>query len=116
MGLNSNLQIVDAENLPFEANSFDAVYSWVVLHHSPDTQKAVDEVYRVLKPDGQAKIMIYNKYSLIGYMLWIRYALLKLKPFKPLNAIYSNHIESPVTKAYTYDEEKYFFRSLTSVQ
>jgi ubiquinone/menaquinone biosynthesis C-methylase UbiE len=109
MGLNSNLQIADAENLPFDNNSFDAVYSWGVLHHSPDTQKAVNEVYRVLKSGGLAKIMIYNKYSLIGYMLWARYALLKLKPFKSLNAIYSDHLESPGTKAYTYDEAKILF-------
>ena len=109
MGLNSELQIADAENLPFEDNSFDAVYSWGVLHHSPDTQKAVHEVYRVLKPGGTAKIMVYNKYSLIGYMLWVRYALLKFNPFKSLNIIYSDHLESPGTKAYTYDEAKILF-------
>lgn len=109
MGLNSELQIADAENLPFEDNSFDAVYSWGVLHHSPDTQKAVHEVYRVLKPGGMAKIMVYNKYSLIGYMLWVRYALLKFNPFKSLNIIYSDHLESPGTKAYSYDEAKSLF-------
>jgi ubiquinone/menaquinone biosynthesis C-methylase UbiE len=109
MGLNSELQIADAENLPFEDNSFDAVYSWGVLHHSPDTQKAVNEVYRVLKQGGLAKIMIYNKHSLIGYMLWTRYALLKFKPFKSLNIIYSDHLESPGTKAYTYNEAKILF-------
>jgi ubiquinone/menaquinone biosynthesis C-methylase UbiE len=109
MGLNSELQIADAENLPFEDNSFDAVYSWGVLHHSPDTQKAVNEVYRILKPGGLAKIMIYNKHSLIGYMLWTRYALLKFKPFKSLNTIYSDHLESPGTKAYTYNEAKSLF-------
>jgi ubiquinone/menaquinone biosynthesis C-methylase UbiE len=109
MGLNSELQIADAENLPFEDNSFDAVYSWGVLHHSPDTQKAVNEVYRILKPGGLAKIMIYNKHSLIGYMLWTRYALLKFKPFKSLTTIYSDHLESPGTKAYTYNEAKILF-------
>ena len=109
MGLNSDLQIADAENLPFEDNSFDAIYSWGVLHHSPDTQKAVNEVYRVLKAGGLAKIMIYNKYSLIGYMLWFRYALMKFRPFKPLNAIYSDHLESPGTKAYNYQEAKILF-------
>ncbi len=109
MGLISELQIADAENLPFEDSSYDAVYSWGVLHHSPDTQKAVNEVYRVLKSGGLAKIMIYNKHSLIGYMLWIRYALLNFKPFKSLNVIYSDHLESPGTKAYTYDEAKVLF-------
>jgi ubiquinone/menaquinone biosynthesis C-methylase UbiE len=108
-GLTSELQIAVAENPPFDDDLFDAVYSWGVLHHSPDTQKAVNEVYRILKPGGLAKIMIYNKHSLIGYMLWTRYALLKFKPFKSLNTIYSDHLESPGTKAYTYNEAKSLF-------
>ena len=49
-GLSSQLQTADAENLPFANNSFDIVYSWGVLHHSPNTPKAVDEVWRVLRP------------------------------------------------------------------
>ena len=51
-GLHSSLSIGDAENLPFPDESFDVVYSWGVLHHSPDTQKAVDEAYRVLRYGG----------------------------------------------------------------
>ncbi len=74
-GLHSILSVADAENLPFENESFEAVYSYGVLHHTPNTQKAFDEVYRVLKPGGMAKVLIYNKYSLIGLMLWLRYAL-----------------------------------------
>jgi len=111
MGLNSELQIADAENLPFANESFDAVYSWGVLHHSPATQNAVNEVFRVLKPGGFAKIMIYNKFSLVGYMLWIRYALLKGQLFRSLNSIYSEHLESPGTKAYRYQEAKKLFQN-----
>lgn len=48
-GLHSNLNTGDAENLSFADNSFDLVYSWGVLHHSPDTQKTFTEVFRVLK-------------------------------------------------------------------
>lgn len=100
-GLESDLKTGDAENLPYPDNSFDLVYSWGVLHHSPDTQKAILEVCRVLKKGGEAKIMIYHKYSLVGYMLWLRYALLRLNPFTSLAEIYSNHLESPGTKAYS---------------
>jgi ubiquinone/menaquinone biosynthesis C-methylase UbiE len=53
----------DAENLPFADNTFDIVYSNGVLHHTPDTDQAIAEVYRVLKPGGQAVIMLYCKDS-----------------------------------------------------
>ena len=107
--LKSNLMIGDAENLPFNDESFEAVYSWGCLHHSPDTQKAVNEVYRVLKKGGFSKIMIYHKHSIIGYILWLRYALLALKPFKSLNSIYFHHLESPGTKAYSFSEARALF-------
>ena len=59
LNLNSELQIGDAENLPFKGECFDSIYSWGVIHHSPNTQKSINEIYRVLKKDGFAKIMIY---------------------------------------------------------
>src|SRR5712691_1878730 len=76
-GLRSNLLVTDAERLPFADVSFDLVYSWGVLHHTPDTARAVREVLRVLRPGGVARIMIYHTHSLVGYMLWIRYGLLR---------------------------------------
>src|SRR3990172_12923966 len=75
MGLSSNLSVGDAENLDFSDDMFDLVYSWGVIHHSPDTAKAAKEIMRVLKAGGEFKVMVYHKYSLIGYMLWLRYAL-----------------------------------------
>jgi ubiquinone/menaquinone biosynthesis C-methylase UbiE len=51
-GLSSELMVGDAEALPFPDESFDLVYSWGVLHHTPNTPKAVTEVHRVLKRGG----------------------------------------------------------------
>ena len=51
----------DAENLPFEDNTFDFVYSLGVLHHTPDTERAIREAYRVLKPNGKILIHLYAK-------------------------------------------------------
>ncbi len=62
-GIPAELQIADAENLPFDDNSFDSVYTFGVIHHTPDTQKAVDEIHRVLKPGGNAVIGVYHKNS-----------------------------------------------------
>jgi ubiquinone/menaquinone biosynthesis C-methylase UbiE len=63
-GFKADIRQGDAEHLPFAENSFDAVFSFGVLHHTPDTQKSIDEVYRVLKPGGVALIMLYHKDSL----------------------------------------------------
>lgn len=112
--LGSDLNVGDAENLNFEDGSFDIVYSWGVIHHSPDTPKAINEIYRVLKVGGIARVMVYHKYSLTGYMLWIKYALLKLKPFLSLEAIYRDHLESPGTKAYTVNEAKKMFNQFSA--
>lgn len=114
--LSSKLSIGDAENLNFEDNSFNTVYSWGVIHHSPNTQQAINEIHRVLKKDGKAKIMIYHKYSIIGYMLWLRYALFSFKPFTSLRKIYSEYLESPGTKAYTIKESQKMFKSFSSVK
>lgn len=53
----------DSEHLPFAENTFDIVYSNGVLHHTISTQKAVDEVFRVLKPAGKAVLMLYSRHS-----------------------------------------------------
>lgn len=105
-GLTSRLSTGDAENLPFPDASFDLVYSWGVLHHSPDTPRAFSEVLRVLKPGGTARVMIYSKWSLIGLMLWVRYGLLRGRPFTSLREIYDRYLESPGTKAYSVAEAR----------
>ena len=60
----------DAENLPFGDDHFDIVYSNGVLHHTNDTERAIAEVRRVLKPGGRAVIMLYCKSS---FDYWFNY-------------------------------------------
>jgi ubiquinone/menaquinone biosynthesis C-methylase UbiE len=43
---------IDIQNIPFEDNSFDIVVANFMLYHVPDRKQAIQEVRRVLKPDG----------------------------------------------------------------
>ena len=63
-GLHGRFVHHDAESLPFDDNSFDVVYSNGVLHHTPNTRSVVAEIHRVLKPGGQAIVMMYAENSL----------------------------------------------------
>jgi SAM-dependent methyltransferase len=114
-GLESELRVADAEALPFPDASFDIVYSWGVLHHSPDTARAIREVHRVLRPGGQARIMVYHSQSIVGYLLWIRYALLRFQPWRSLAEVYAAHLESPGTKAYSFAEARELCRVFSDV-
>jgi len=115
-GLTSALMSGDAEKMPFADAAFDIVYSWGVIHHSPDTSAAVDEIRRVLRPGGVAKIMIYHRWSLVGYMLWVRYALLGLRPWMTLTDIYARYLESPGTKAYSVSGARRLFAAFSEVE
>lgn len=105
-GFRSALRIADAENLPFVDASFDIVYSWGVIHHSPDTPRAFAEIARVLRPGGLARIMIYQDRSITGFMLWLRYALLRGRPGMSLKQICSEHLQGPGEKTYTPEEAR----------
>lgn len=45
---------VDVQNLPFDDASYDFVFASHVLEHIPDDNKAINEIRRVLKPNGIA--------------------------------------------------------------
>ena len=63
LGLRGEFLVANAEALPFESNSFDCVCSMGVLHHTPHTAVAVDEMFRVLKSGGQLIVMVYHRNS-----------------------------------------------------
>lgn len=53
----------NAEALDLESGSVESVYSMGVLHHTPETEKSISEIYRVLKPGGRAYISLYRSWA-----------------------------------------------------
>lgn len=115
LGISGNFQVANAEELPFADETFDCVCSMGVLHHVPDTQKAVREIYRVLKKDGRLIVMFYYKNS----------ALYQIN-FRLMNALRGKNIqqsvnevdglENPKGDVYTKEELKNLLKDFSKVE
>lgn len=54
----------DLTNLDFPDESFDYVFSWGVIIHIPEAEKALDELARIIKPGGKLALYLTNKTAL----------------------------------------------------
>src|SRR5450432_1375499 len=55
----------DAAKMPFPDNSFDIVFSDYVFEHLPEPDRAVQEIFRVLKPGGRFFVRTPNKWHYV---------------------------------------------------
>ena len=81
--LKGDTMVADGEKLPFRDQAFDVVYSAGVLHHTPDTDRAIQDAIRVLKPGGELVLMLYHRHSYHYYvrvMFTMRLLVLMLYP------------------------------------
>ena len=76
-----DLVSVSEEQLPFETASFDAVVSFDVFEHIPDSKKHLSEVYRVLKPGGRYFFTTPNKYLNVPFEIIKERSITKWKTY-----------------------------------
>ncbi|HET8662926.1 MAG TPA: methyltransferase domain-containing protein [Nocardioides sp.] len=67
-GVSLEWQVADAENLPFDDSSFDAVTSCVGVMFAPHHQAAADELVRVCRPGGRIGLISWTPTGFIGQM------------------------------------------------
>lgn len=120
----AEIGVADAQNLPFGNDTFDFVLAWGCLMHMPDTEGAVKEIFRVLKPGGKAAAMMYNKNSLHWrYYIWfgkgvLRGKLLKMTPQQLANRYTDGVYQggNQLTKFYSGSEVKRIFSAFKEVK
>jgi len=104
--------------LPFRDESFEVVYSNGVLHHTPDTEEAIREVHRVLRPGGVAKVMLYHRNSLNYWMeIVLRHGVLRAEFLRGRSTEeimsrvieYSDHGATPLVKVYSRTQARALF-------
>lgn len=96
--------VQNAESLEFADASFDVVYSSGVLQHTPDIERAIGEIRRVLRKNGRILIILYHRHS------WF-YILHKLSG---VNVEFEAQ-DAPIINAYTKKELRKLFSAFRQV-
>jgi SAM-dependent methyltransferase len=107
-GVTIDFRLGNAEGLDLPDESFDAVYSFGVLHHTPDIERSVAEVHRVLRPGGTAYVMLYHRDSLVNLV----HRALRLPYESPRNR--EDHC--PVVYTFSRSGVRTLFREFSSVE
>lgn len=103
VGLQADLQVMDGEVMTFPDDSFDVVYAHGVLQYTGNASRMMDEIHRVLKPNGEAILMVYNKYS------W-------LNGLSKLMKVELEHEDAPALRKYSVGEFKQLLRPFADVK
>jgi ubiquinone/menaquinone biosynthesis C-methylase UbiE len=105
---NVRFERANGEKLALPNDTFDFVYSFGVIHHTPSIENAIGEIHRVLKPGGRAIVMVYHRHSLVN---WV-HILFRLPFESPRNL--KDHC--PVVNRYTRCEARSLFDGFDKVQ
>jgi ubiquinone/menaquinone biosynthesis C-methylase UbiE len=105
-GLDGNVREADGEDLPFADASFDLVFSWGVIHHSSDMDRALRELVRVLRPGGELVLMVYNRRSLfyVAYKGFQRFLPLARRLGLHFEGARAGETEGLIARHFTGDE------------
>ncbi len=99
--LAADLIVMNGESMQFNEDSFDVVYAHGVLQYTADTKGMIAEIHRVLKPDGEAILMVYNRNSWLNLM-------------RAVTNVPLEHEDAPVLKKFSIGELKQFLAPFKS--
>jgi 2-polyprenyl-3-methyl-5-hydroxy-6-metoxy-1,4-benzoquinol methylase len=102
-GLAGEFHVMNGESLAFEDGSFDVVYAFGVLQYTANPERMVAELHRVLRPEGQAIMMVYNRRSWLAAM-------------SRLTGVALEHADAPAYRLFAADEFRRLLAPFSQVQ
>jgi len=126
-GLKADVKEGNAENLPYQDESFDYINCQGVIHHTPNTEKCIAEFFRVLKPDGLVSFSVYHRNFILRspmllkiisaiFTRWVdlkgrgREVIMRESNANEIVRLYDGK-DNPIGKSYTVDEILTMIRS-----
>jgi SAM-dependent methyltransferase len=93
-GLKGHFHHYNAERLAdvVPTASFDLVYSFGVIHHTPNQRAIIEEVRKVIRPDGELRIMLYAKNSWKTIMIEAGFDQPEAQSGCPIATVYSREM------------------------
>jgi len=102
---NNNSEIIKPNSFKDNIPQFDLVWSFGVLHHTPDPTQAINQIKKLLKKGGELRIMVYAK---ISYKLFFLMRETGVWDFSLIDRLIGEYSEAqsgcPVTYSYTIDD------------
>jgi ubiquinone/menaquinone biosynthesis C-methylase UbiE len=101
--LTAGLCVMNGEALEFADESFDVIYAHGVLQYTADIRRMICESHRVLRPGGEAILMVYNKHS------W-------LNVLSKLMSVELEHQDAPAFRLYSTSEFRQLLKPFDRVR
>jgi ubiquinone/menaquinone biosynthesis C-methylase UbiE len=99
-----NFILGDAESLGdlVPSTKIDLIYSFGVIHHSPNPERILEQISRLAQPGTTIKIMVYHRHSWKAFWILLKYGKGRFWRASELIAQYSEAQSGcPITYAYT---------------
>jgi ubiquinone/menaquinone biosynthesis C-methylase UbiE len=115
---NARILRMDAEQMQFDDNSFDFIWAWGVIHHSSNPRRILEEMQRVLRPQGETIVMVYHRglwnYYFTGTLLSIAEGgILK---GRPLHDTIQRFTDGAMARYYSISEWKHLVADLFALR
>lgn len=101
-GLSINAQLMDSVNLSFPDDHFDLSITNISITNFPNPEKALQEIYRTLRPGGTAVVSIWKRFAVADIIHQAQKHVksdAKLMPIPKAEYMQDGHLEAKVQEA-----------------